>query len=80
MLASSSLMSCAEGSPVGELVRWLGVCMVGELAPGLLVFAIFQESFGDRESWVVLRRQPVGLLKGKITCGRVWTVVTRARE
>ena len=41
ILAKSSPMSCAEGSPLGELVRLLGVCMVGELAPGLSVFGIF---------------------------------------
>lgn len=40
-LAKSSLMSCVEGSPLGELVRLLGVCMAGEFTPGLFVSGIF---------------------------------------
>ena len=41
MLANSSPMSCAEGSLLGKLVRLLGVCIMGALAPGLFVFDIF---------------------------------------
>lgn len=41
MLAKSSLISCAEGSSVGELVPLLGVCKVSKLAPGLSVVVIF---------------------------------------
>ena len=41
ILAKSSLMSCAEGSLAGELVRLPGVCMMGELVPGLFEFGIF---------------------------------------
>lgn len=39
-LANSSPMSCAEGSSVGELVRLLGVCIMGEPAPVSFVFGI----------------------------------------
>lgn len=40
-LAKSSPISCEEGSPVSELVRLLGVCMVDELASWLLDSGIF---------------------------------------
>ncbi len=40
MLAKSSVISCAEGSLVGKLVRLLGVCIMGELAPGVSGFGI----------------------------------------
>lgn len=40
MLFKSSFMSCAEGSLAGKLVPLLGVCIMGELAPGLFVFGI----------------------------------------
>lgn len=49
-LANSSSLSCAEGSPVGELARLLGVSMMGELlGPG--VFGIFFDGIrGVKES------------------------------
>ena len=43
MLAKSSFMSCVEGSLAGELVRLLGVRIMSELAPGLLVFDILPQ-------------------------------------
>ena len=48
-LANSSLMSCVEGSSVGELALLLGVCIVGELAPGLFEFGIISRQRANRK-------------------------------
>ena len=82
-LAKSSPMSCDEGSPLGELVRLLGVSMMGKLAPGMSGLGIF--SWWRRETRIKGKcwGDIVGLLREKITCGRVWAtrmaIVMRAR-
>ena len=82
-LAKSSPMSCAEGSPFGELVRLLGVCMMDELGPGLSGLGIFSSWRRKRRSKGKSWGYAVGLLREKITCGRVWAtrmaIVMRAR-
>lgn len=51
-LANSSPMSCAEGSPLGEMVRLLGVCMMDELGPGLSGSGIFSwETISKGKCW-----------------------------
>ena len=53
-LAKSSLMSCAEGSLAGKLVRLLGVSIMGELAPGLFVFDILALIVNGEEDEMVM--------------------------
>ena len=71
MLLKSSLMSCAEGPPVGELAGSWRFAVVGELAFGLSMFDISSRCIqrsGDEGSDQFKRPD---FLRADITCGRV---------